>query len=349
MSTSAVAWHTERHAKLLRKHPRIRELFGPDMFSVPAVAALVVVQLAIAFALRDASWVAVIAAAYLVGAVFSHALGVLIHEATHNLVTRRTTTNKLWALVANVPLVAPVAVAFRHEHLLHHRFLGDAGDKDTQAPTTAEARFVGTSTAWKLLSFTFGRFFYKGRPAGKPPLDRWLALNAATQGVAMAVLVGVAGVRPLVYLLVAALAAFGPHPLGARRLSEHLAVLRRQPTYSYYGVLNLVSFNVGYHVEHHDFPAVAWRRLPRLQAMARADYDGLFWIRSWTLLLVEYLARDAYRVDHYLGMGPTLEEEAKGRLETLYGSDARWASHPHDDDPRGEGGPWNDHPHSSGA
>jgi hypothetical protein len=90
---------------------------------------------------------------------------------------------------------------------------------------------------------------------------------------------------------------------------------RRQPTYSYYGVLNRVSFNVGYHVEHHDFPAIPWRRLPRLQAMAREDYEGLFWIRSWTLLLVEYVARDTYRVDHYLGMGPTLEEEADGHLE----------------------------------
>lgn len=318
-STRAVLWHTERHAKLLREHPAIRELFGPDPLTAPSIAVLVVAQMAIAIALRHASWAVVTAAGYFLGAILAHALGVLIHEASHNLVTRRSWSNRLWAIAANVPLVAPAAVAFRHEHLLHHRHLGDADGLDTQAPTRAEARFVGTSTPRKLLSFTFGRFFFQGRPAGKVPLDRWLALNLGAQVIAMAALVAVAGVRPLVYLTVAALAAFGPHPLGARRLSEHLPVLRMQPTYSYYGLLNRLSFNVGYHVEHHDFPAISWRRLPELRAIARDDYEALFWIRSWTLLLLEYLVRSTYRVDHYLGMGPSLEEEAGGRLDTFYG------------------------------
>jgi len=50
--------------------------------------------------------------------------------------------------------------------------------------------------------------------------------------------------------------AFGPHPLGARRLSEHWTLREGQPTCSYYGPANWVSFHVGYHVEHHDFPVV---------------------------------------------------------------------------------------------
>ena len=42
-----------------------------------------------------------------------------------------------------------------------------------------------------------------------------------------------------------------------------------QPTASHYGwLVNLLSFNAGLHVEHHDLMTIPWRRLPSLRQMA---------------------------------------------------------------------------------
>eukprot|EP00121_Abeoforma_whisleri_P010500 Awhi_evm1s9685 len=39
-------------------------------------------------------------------------------------------------------------------------------------------------------------------------------------------------------------------------------------TYSYYGWLNDLTLNVGYHVEHHDFSQIPWTKLPELKRIA---------------------------------------------------------------------------------
>src|SRR5208282_239526 len=96
------------------------------------------------------------------------------------------------------------------------------------------------------------------------------------------------GARSLVYLSLSGLLAFGPHVVGARRVSEHLTIRRGQPTNSYYGALNRLSFDVGYHVEHHDFSAIPWRRLRRLHSMARGHYERLAVVESWSTLIAVY-------------------------------------------------------------
>jgi sphingolipid delta-4 desaturase len=313
-TSEAAMWHRRRHGEIFRAHPGVRELFGSDPSSAAWVLVLAAAQIGVAvWASAKPLWV-MLSLSLTAGAVAAHALGVLIHEASHNLVFHGAWRNKLVAILANVPLGAPAAIEFRHQHLLHHKYLGDARDpdgRDTQAPTRREVEVVGHSATRKLLSFTFGRFFYRSRPANAAPRDAWLAGNVIACVAFDVLLIATTGWRPLVYLLLSALVAFGPHVLGARRLSEHLTIRRGQPTNSYYGLLNRVAFDVGYHVEHHDFPAIPWRRLRRLHDLAPDDYERLAAVASWSALIAAYFLDPRYSVGQYTGVSTEFLEEQR--------------------------------------
>jgi sphingolipid delta-4 desaturase len=86
----------------------------------------------------------------------------------------------------------------------------------------------------------------------------------------------------------------GLHPLGARWIQEHYTAEGDQSTFSYYGPLNLVCLNMGYHNEHHDFPSIPWNRLPTLRAMAAEHYEAMRYRSSWCRLLVTFIFDKRY-------------------------------------------------------
>ncbi len=98
------------------------------------------------------------------------------------------------------------------------------------------------------------------------------------------------GPKALAYLAMSFFFSIGLHPLGARWIQRHyLTGEGEQETFSYYGFLNAVTFNVGYHNEHHDFPSVPWNRLPKIKAMAPEFYVELKSHMSWTRLFFQFL------------------------------------------------------------
>ena len=98
----------------------------------------------------------------------------------------------------------------------------------------------------------------------------------------------------LVYLIFSFFFSIGLHPVGARWIQEHYTYDINQETASYYGPINIVALNVGYHNEHHDFPSIPWNNLPKLRALAPEYYDNLISYNSWGKLLLQFLFDDRY-------------------------------------------------------
>lgn len=69
--------------------------------------------------------------------------------------------------------------------------------------------------------------------------------------------------------------------------------LKGHETYSYYGPLNLITFNVGYHMEHHDFPSIPGSKLPQVKQIAAEYYDSLPQHTSWTRVLWDFVFDDS--------------------------------------------------------
>jgi sphingolipid 4-desaturase/C4-monooxygenase len=283
--------HAARRRELLRKYPQVRELYGPCWKTKYVCTALVLVQLACAYALRDAPWWLILVVAYGFGGVVNQALLLAIHELSHNLGFRRPWQNRLFAVFINLPVGVPVAETFRYYHLLHHLHQGEEGT-DTDLPTALEARLLRGKLT-KLVWLIGQGFAYALRPLfvhPKPPT--WAeAGNLTAQLVFNGLIFYFWGGKALAYLPISSLIVMGLHPVAGHYLSEHYLFRPGQETYSYYGPLNRVTFNVGYHNEHHDFPYIPGSRLARLRKLAPEFYDGLYSHRSWTKTLWDYVMR----------------------------------------------------------
>jgi sphingolipid 4-desaturase/C4-monooxygenase len=96
------------------------------------------------------------------------------------------------------------------------------------------------------------------------------------------------------YLVFSFFFSIGLHPVGARWIQEHYTNDPEQETYSYYGPINLLALNMGYHNEHHDLPSIPWNNLPKLRAMAPEFYDTLKCHSSWSRLLVQFIFDKRY-------------------------------------------------------
>ena len=282
------------------------------------VILMVLIQLLSFYLLRNVTsfWV-LFAIAYCFGGVINHSLMLAIHEISHNQAfgASKPLANKLFGTIANLPIGFPFSISFKKYHLEHHRYQGD-DVLDTDIPCRLETQ-IFTNTSTKVLWVILQPFFYALRPLFvNPKKPTFLEFFNVVIQLSFDFIIGqTLGWHIVAYMIGGSLITMGLHPMAGHFISEHYIMFKENKdlvlkysgnqlengvyvsngkllipeTCSYYGPLNAITFNVGYHVEHHDFPSIPGTLLPKVRKMAPEFYDSLCCHTSWTNVLWKYI------------------------------------------------------------
>ncbi len=283
--------HKARTKEIIKNHPEIRELIGRNQFSFVLIVFVVCIQITVAFVLRGQPWWPALIIAYLFGAFANHCLFVLVHEAAHNLIFKKKSLNLISGIIADLPNVVPSSVSFRSYHLKHHSFQGNY-NLDADLASRWEAKLIGSGFIGKV----FWEIFFPVFQGLRPPrlkeikfINGWTIFNMIVVFAFDILVVYYLGWTAFLYFVFSFFFSIGFHPLGARWIQEHYIVNPPQETYSYYGPLNTVALNVGFHNEHHDFPSIPWNKLPAIKKSAPEWYNNLVFHKSWFKLWLRFL------------------------------------------------------------
>lgn len=283
--------HHSRRKAILAKHPEILDLYGPDIRLFPMILAIIFTQLSLAvYSTQLVGWQWFLLC-WSLGGTLTHWLSLGNHELSHNLCFKTTLYNELLGIVANCAQGFPSCVTFKKYHLEHHYYQG-ADQIDVDIPTEWEGKFFN-NTLKKVLWVILQPAFYSVRPllVNPKPMDLKEALNFVTVLLFDALFAYTFGIKALAFNVAGTLLGMGIHPVAGHFISEHYTFKEGQETYSYYGWLNLVTFNVGYHNEHHDFPRIPGFKLPQVRRIAPEFYDPLHSYDSWAGVIADYIFR----------------------------------------------------------
>uniref|UniRef100_A0A8C4QGK6 Sphingolipid delta(4)-desaturase DES1 n=1 Tax=Eptatretus burgeri TaxID=7764 RepID=A0A8C4QGK6_EPTBU len=256
---------------------------------------MVVAQLIAFYLVKDLQWKWVIFWSYVFGGCINHSMTLAIHEISHNAAfgSSHILWNRWYGMFGNLPIGLPYSISFKKYHLDHHRYLGDDGI-DVDIPTDFEGWFFCT-TIRKLVWILLQPLFYAIRPLyinPKPITDMEL-INGAIQLAFNLAIYHLWGPKPVVYMIAGSLLCMGLHPISGHFIAEHYMFLKGHETYSYYGPLNLLTFNVGYHMEHHDFPSISGCHLQKVRDIAPEYYNNLPYHNSWVKVLWDFITDDS--------------------------------------------------------
>ena len=191
-----------------------------------------------------------------------------IHEATHGLVFGpcHPVKNRLYALFLNLFVGFPFYSFFKTHHIDHHKWQG-VEHVDVEYPTRLEVRLFNGNAIRRFFFLTLNPFLQHFRAWFVGPNKHWHyedIINYASV-IGFDVMWGMLGMPWIsTHLLLSCLVASGCSLIGLWAVGTHTLFFADEETISYYGWLNPLYLNFGYHMEHHDFPNIPGRYLPQV-------------------------------------------------------------------------------------
>ncbi|RKP03587.1 hypothetical protein CXG81DRAFT_9381 [Caulochytrium protostelioides] len=318
--------HLKRRAAILARYPDIEKLNGVEPLTKYVAVALVVTQIATTYLWGHymggwSNWWMVLCA-YTVGASIVQASGVILHECCHSLCFKSPLANRMLGLFVNLSLVVPIAASFRRYHLEHHAFQGVKG-KDPDLPLAFEYKLIHNNPLAKSLwIFCYPVWYLVRSIALKKKPTAWEIYNVILTLMWDVVIWKTCTARGFAYMALSLWLGYGVHPAAAHFIQEHYTFDDGQETYSYYGILNHLFMNIGYHNEHHDFTRVPWTKLPSITARAPEFYKTINYHTSWVMVHINFIfRRDVGPISR---VGRSMEDHKKGRKQLLHPGRVRY-------------------------
>lgn len=267
-------------------------------FKYVAVACAVT-QLLVAYLLRNEPIGFVIFMGVFVGTLYDCAITNSVHELIHELAIEGSpVANKFLSGFVNLALVLPFAAGYHRSHRHHHAYLGT--DLDAKYPTMEEIQaydqdFIGR------LKYIFGHPLQGGKrweriaPGDKP--NQYIVWNERTVWLVDILILIFWGYKSLLYLLLAFWINDTIFIQGSKNYVDHWVSETDTYTSSYYGWVNMINFNIGYHREHHDFPNIPGRYLA---VVSQTYCITAIYCQSLVFFQVNKLAPEFYEDERYI-------------------------------------------------
>jgi len=232
--------------------------------------------------------------AWSVGGICSNWVTAALHEIGHNCATTNLIFREILGSLVNMSICVPVYASFRLYHKDHHLFLNTVQDPDT--PSEIEMA-LAQSAMGKFIWLFLMPATYSLRPMIMFPVSPQPSqvFNGVTSLLSWVILIYLTGNWHFPFFLITCCAlGLSIHPTGAAHvLAEHynlyFPVKEHYQTYCYYGPLNYVLFNLGYHAQHHDFPNIPGFWLPKVREIASEFYDDIPVHSSMPKLMFEFI------------------------------------------------------------